>query len=990
MVLSVAIALIGLQSCSDDEPMPTPPFGDDVYEGEHRIISIDDALDKFHRPIFKCAVQAPDGTVFTRTGTHQRIDGRARLTLDRGLSEGTYRLLYLLTPEVEGNDTVWVEYGLGCRVKIDDNGAEVLDTYNSVYDLYGSGTREDPYVISCSDGLKRLRNITNDGRTNPNLTTSTYFSQVADIDMHTASRKADAQSGWLPIGNLPNNPFKGVYLGNGHTIERLWIYRPHSAGVGLFGYVENAVFADVHMVNADVRGTFAVGSLAGSTVTTGDMRCSSYFTKCTTRLGSVACEDGSVAVGGLVGSVDMGAVCTLDSCANNHTTVTGSYGVGGLVGNASLFSSTMLQNCNNTAEVTSHYSGAGGLIGVSDTIVVMNSTNSGIITGATKYVAGDANNAGFGAGGLAGGTGMSFIYTSTNTGKVNGYIGVGGLVGSTRVDGEQGIYNNCLVKSSCNSGDISGITSVGGICGEAQFGSCSVYNSGTITATGNDSHIGGIVGNTSITVIHNALNNGKVVDKNSHAAGGLVGKTTWGSIYSSQNFGAVDVTADYAGGIVGLAGNYTVIDYCQNVGSLTNNGSGPTGGIVGEIGDPREWSGLDIANCVIGGVEMVLGIAGPVIAVTGSAIGKSIEAIEEAGKVISAGWKAAEKLTHFLHIIELGLDLSTMLYDLGVRFYTFDEFYNPKGSEAHMAEIQPYTEANIQSINDAMLKIRSGYTFNSSGFTTGLSTDALTPLMGYVSDVATYEQLSDDNSATVNYNINLIREERAENVESSKRTTEIVHRAVSGVCLVVAGVSFVAGFFTGGASTVVGVAVLSIGSAATLVGGANAITETCTDYQANVVTVTQCTNLGDITADNASKVGGIAGNFQQFCYMSDCINAGTYVGTSSKTAGIVDYLSARSEVYRCLNIGSNWDSPICDYSHSESTFEDNYYYSEVSNGGSDSRIHGLSTSELCKISSYTNWSFGGDLPLWYLKESDKYFPIPYKSQMHKPIPQTNE
>ncbi len=990
IVLPVTIALMSLQGCSDDEPVPAPSPADDAYVGNLREISIVEALDDFHQAIFKCAIQAPDGTVITRTGVHQRIEGCARLTLDRGLCAGTYRLLYLLTPEVEGNDTIWVEYGLGCRVKLDADGAEVLDTYNSFYDLFGSGTDEDPFIISSSEGLKRLRNITNDGRTNPKLTPSTYFSQVTDIDMHTASKKADGLSGWLPIGNLPNNPFKGVYRGNGHIIQRLWIDRPYSAGVGLFGYVESAVFEDVHIVNPDVRGTFAVGSLVGSTVTAGDIRCASEFNRCTTQFGSVVCNDGSVAVGGLIGEIDKGAVCTIDSCFNNHTTVTGSYGVGGLVGNAALFSSTLIQNCENKASITSHYSGAGGLIGVADTLVVMNSTNCGVIEGATKYSSGDTKNSGFGAGGLAGGTGMSSIYASNNTGAVSGYTGVGGLVGSTRLDGEQGMYNNCMVKSSYNTADITGNTAVGGICGEAQFGCCSVYNTGTVTATGSDSHIGGIVGNTSIAVIHNTINSGKVVDSDSHSAGGLVGKTTWGSIYASQNFGAIDVTADYAGGIVGLAGNYTVIDYCQNTGALTNAGTGPTGGIVGEIGDPREWSALDIANCVIGGAEMVLGLAGPMMAVTGKAIEGSIKAAEAAGKAISAGWKAAETLHHVLHIVEFSLDLSTIIYDVSVRFYTIYEFYNPEGYDAHIAQLKSDTEDNIKAVDDAMALMRSGYTFNSTGFSSSLSADALSPYMGYVSDVATYGQLSDDNSSTVNYNLNNSREERAEIVESDKRTGEIAHRVVSGVCLVVSAASFVASIFTGGST--LGIAVLAAGAVATTIGGANAIAETCTDYKANIVVVSQCANLGTIKADNADRVGGIAGHFQQYCYMADCLNAGYYSGTSDNNSGIVDCADCRSEVSRCLNVGANWGSAICGEQHTDCIISNNYCFDELYPGYDNNNysMMSLSLAELCKKSSYHSWVFSGDLSPWYLNETSKYFPIPYKSLMHEPIPTTNE
>lgn len=106
------------------------------------------------------------------------------------------------------------------------------------------------------------------------------------------------------------------------------------------------------------------------------------------------------------------------------------------------------------------------------------------------------------------------------------------------------------------------------------------------------------------------------------------------------------------------------------------------------------------------------------------------------------------------------------------------------------------------------------------------------------------------------------------------------------MCLVVSAASFVASIFTGGST--LGIAVLAAGAVATTAGGANAIVETCTDYKANIVVVSQCANLGTIKADNADRVGGIAGHFQQYCYMADCLNAGYYGGTSDNNSGIVD------------------------------------------------------------------------------------------------------
>lgn len=68
--------------------------------------------------------------------------------------------------------------------------------------------------------------------------------------------------------------------------------------------------------------------------------------------------------------------------------------------------------------------------------------------------------------------------------------------------------------------------------------------------------------------------------------------------------------------------------------------------MIGEIGDPKEWSAMNIVSCVLGSVECVLGILGPVIAVTGGALEKAT----------STAGKAFGKLVHVLHIAETGLD----------------------------------------------------------------------------------------------------------------------------------------------------------------------------------------------------------------------------------------------------------------------------------------------------------------------------------------------
>lgn len=163
------------------------------------------------------------------------MGGKSTLTFETGLKPGVYRLLCLRTPEVPINgDTVWNEFGLGCRVEISETDtARVLDYYSKVMKMSGHGTEDDPFIVSSPDHLKRLRSITNDQIKNNLLLPKTHFRQMADIDMDKASWDSDHEFGWLAIGNMPNNPFRGIYDGNGYRISNLWAKRGNSAGIGL-------------------------------------------------------------------------------------------------------------------------------------------------------------------------------------------------------------------------------------------------------------------------------------------------------------------------------------------------------------------------------------------------------------------------------------------------------------------------------------------------------------------------------------------------------------------------------------------------------------------------------------------------------------------------------------------------------------------------------------------------------------------------------------
>ena len=94
----------------------------------------------------------------------------------------------------------------------------------------GSGTADDPYRIYNAVQLNQVRNFLNEE--------DVYFSLEADIDMTDWIAENNPVQGWQPIGNS-SSAFKGVFNGNGHIISNLWINRPDTDYIGLFGYVSD-------------------------------------------------------------------------------------------------------------------------------------------------------------------------------------------------------------------------------------------------------------------------------------------------------------------------------------------------------------------------------------------------------------------------------------------------------------------------------------------------------------------------------------------------------------------------------------------------------------------------------------------------------------------------------------------------------------------------------------------------------------------------------
>ncbi len=219
------------------------------------------------------------------------------------------------------------------------------------------------------------------------------------------------------------------------------------------------------------------------------------------------------------------------------------------------------------------------------------------------------------------------ITGSYNTGDVQGYTGVGGVIGFMYNGSVAESYNLGTIKTTRKASTSSGsqeALNMGGIVGDSTEGTDAhvviydVYNTGKIgdeTFNLYGRHIGGIVGRLSGSV-EKAYNTGDIYN-GFNVVGGIVGYWYAGTINNTFNTGNITVVnnndaASQVGGIVGAADlttssgdNAMSLSNSYNLGTLrsfkpsNNSGNNTVGGIIGFIAN---WNGSNSNKLTIDGV----------------------------------------------------------------------------------------------------------------------------------------------------------------------------------------------------------------------------------------------------------------------------------------------------------------------------------------------------------------------------------------------------
>ena len=361
--------------------------------------------------------------------------------------------IYIQDKTVNSYDTIFVQI----KVKPDEIGME------------GEGTKENPYIIRTSENLKTISEKCNAGEKFAN----TYFKIADDVESITIPED------WEPIGSpqkkvtkkgniiYVKRPFAGNFNGNGKTIvvpkdslslfgaplgctvENLKIYGEKIPGYGLFeGYTVgcNGIIKNITIKSGShILKSGLIGGYGNESVNIYD---------CTVEKGVVIGDDGTwgdlgdtketYAFVGEINHQDMiGSFCgawngTITNCVS-YATVYGRNYVGGIVGfKGQSMRKCIVNNCAFYGDIIAIGEGIGGIVG-------------------SGYLAGSAPN-----------SPCVTIENCYAVGNINGKTKVGGVFG-----GELGVYNNW------DNG-------IGRVRGN--------YFSGTVSATGENAYVGGVIG----------------------------------------------------------------------------------------------------------------------------------------------------------------------------------------------------------------------------------------------------------------------------------------------------------------------------------------------------------------------------------------------------------------------------------------------------------------------------------------------------------------
>lgn len=419
----------------------------------------------------------------------------------------------------------------------------------------GRGTSEDPYWICTTDDLQSIIK-------KPDC----YYVQMANINCSSIEN-------FSPIGNN-ENPFCGVYNGNGFLLKNINIVADNTMYLGIFGYsqgtIENITIENIKIEADSKESTIYSGSIVGYN--------EGIIRNCSSNANIVISTKGdklNAFAGGICGASSFSSSiqdCSFDG--NVSSTVNYTNSIAYSAGICASYSIGSITNSSNKGEIiaigfSTCDAYAGGIVALGDGTNCINVGNVSAVNAQNAYAGGIS---GKGSPRSCNNTGE--IFASTKYGYYETYCGGISGYGSPSYCINYGLVS--AFSSSCH-------VRVGGIVGQGSATDCRNYGNVNGESTTYESSVGGVTGRSYYGTIKRCSNYGKITmaDNGLYSCGmpgGVTGELQYSQCIQCCNFGDIEITGShyvcFVGGVAGGC-NGTIID-CFNCGSIILNYSIPT------------------------------------------------------------------------------------------------------------------------------------------------------------------------------------------------------------------------------------------------------------------------------------------------------------------------------------------------------------------------------------------------------------------------------
>ncbi len=247
----------------------------------------------------------------------------------------------------------------------------------------GSGTEDDPYIISNAAQLAYLSDSVYEG----NSYRGKFIELSADIILNdvTLDYWFKTAREWYSIGG-ESHPFEGSFNGNGYTVSGVYFSRSYFNQNGLFGYIgrdaviENVTcecYLTVYAESAAICGYNAGGKIIGCNAKGYVDAFEMSGLVCGVNEGTVkGCQaEGTVSGGSVLGGICGYNAGEISECKNESSIASYSFGCAGISG----ANEGSVSDCYNTGDVTANILTA-GIVGESFGGSVKHCYNTGSIT----------------------------------------------------------------------------------------------------------------------------------------------------------------------------------------------------------------------------------------------------------------------------------------------------------------------------------------------------------------------------------------------------------------------------------------------------------------------------------------------------------------------------------------------------------------------------------------------------------------------------------